>query len=263
MFYTSPIRINVLLLFVLLFLACFNQSVTAQIVNIEDRRIEQDSAGWQSQLDLGGNYTQNSSKILRLSAGFRVDRTTTKNNQWLLMGNYLMVSVNSRNILNGGFVHLRHGLKLTERISWEAFTQLQYDENINLDLRWLLGTGPRLRLLAGDGGHVYLGILYMHEYDELRNVTTTFNDHRLSTYISLNWQLAPSINFSNTSYYQPRLIKFDKGRIASNSTLQFDFSKKLSFTTRFNLTFDNRIHEVFPEVPEVTFLWQNGLRWRF
>ncbi|PHI21958.1 hypothetical protein CEQ90_01335 [Lewinellaceae bacterium SD302] len=234
-----------------------------QIVNIEDRRVERDSSDWYGQLDLGGNFTRNSSEVLSIDGGLRLDRVTKSHNQLLFLVNYRMVRAGGNNFLNAGFLHLRYGLRLSKKLEWELFTQLQYDEKIRLSLRWLLGAGPRLRLAEGDKGNVFVGLLYMYEYDELRNAAISFRDHRLSTYLSLNWQLSERATVANITYFQPRLIDFDQSRLSSSTRLSVGLTDRLGFTSNFNMTYDARINNVFPEVPDLTFSWRNGLRLQF
>lgn len=234
-------------------------SLFSQIVNIEDRRFNRDTSSWFGQLDLGGSYTRNSNKVLTLNGGLRLDRHLQKSDI-LLLFDYRMVQAGGSNFLNAGFGHLRYGYQLSSKVSWESFTQVQYDEKLRLSLRWLIGTGPRIRVLNSKNSKVFLGILYMYEYDELSNANITFRDHRLSSYLSISAAISGDITLSNTTYYQPRLLAFDRPRISSASTLSFQFSNRLSFTTKFNLTHDVRVNEVFSEVPRTAFNWLNGLR---
>lgn len=233
-----------------------------QIVNIEDRRAKLDTIGWFGQLDLGGQYTRKATEVLTLNGGFRLDRLAEKNH-WLLLGDYRVVRANGNNFLNAAFGHLRYGVVLGPNWEWEVFTQLQYDERIRLSLRSLLGTGPRLRLVEGKRGDLFLGIIYMFEYDELSNDDRVFRDHRISSYLSLHWSFPGGARLANITYYQPRLPNFNRTRISTSTTLAMPLGKRLSFTTRFNLTYDARINQLFVEVPKSTFVWSNGLRWKF
>jgi len=238
------------------FLCC---CLRGQIVNIEDRRFTRDTTGWFGQLDLGGQWTRNVNAVLTVNGIFRLDRVSKQQN-WLLLADYRMVRAEGSNFLNAGFGHLRQGIRINDRWQWENFTQVQYDEKLRLNLRWLIGTGLRWQLVDGKIGRAFLGTLYMFEYDELRNFDLKFRDHRLSSYLSMFLQLSPTTGLSNTTYYQPRLPDFNQTRISSATTLTVGISKKLSFTSRFNLTHDARINRVFPELPKTTYVWTNGLR---
>jgi hypothetical protein len=249
------------LIFLLLLLG--HSELLGQIVNIEDRRLDYDSSGWFGQLDLGGNYTRNSNEVLSINGGIRLDRVAKNDDQWLFIIDYRVVRANGNNFLNAGFSHFRYGKPINDWIQWETFSQVQYDQKIQLSLRWLLGSGPRIKLVEGEEGAVFFGLLYMYEYDELSNIALTFRDHRLSSYLSLAWKVSPNFSVNNITYYQPRLTQFNQTRLSSSTNLVVGLTKKLKFTTRFNMTYDARINDVFPEVPELTFNWVNGLRLGF
>lgn len=250
------------ILFAGLGLLFFNLTLQAQIVNIEDRRKTLDTIGWFGQLDLGGRYTRNSSEFLTLNGGLRLDRFNARSHLFFI-ADYQMARSGGDNFLNAGFGHLRYARLVNKQLSWEAFTQLQYDEKLKLNLRFLAGVGPRFQLVSGEQGNISIGALYMYEYDELRQVSQLFHDHRMSTYLSVGYQIGGTTTINNTTYYQPRLWNFDRTRISSVTSIVIKISEKISFTTRFNLTQDARINEVFPEVPKATFSWLNGLRLGF
>lgn len=249
------------LLFYFLSFVCYT-SGSAQIVNIEDRRNSKDTLGWFGQIDLGGNLSRNANEVLTLQGALRVDYFRKKSHLFFI-SDYRMVQANGANFLNASFGHFRISRRLAARLEWEAFSQLQYDEQLRLNLRFLLGCGPRLQLSKGDAFNAFLGVLYMYEHDELQQGESSFYDHRLSNYLSLSWILNKQITLSTISYYQPRLWAFDQSRLSSISNLRFTITRRLQFQTALNLTYDARINAVFPEVPKVTYLWKNGLRFSF
>ncbi|MEM9835967.1 MAG: DUF481 domain-containing protein [Bacteroidota bacterium] len=240
----------------------FCWTISAQIVNIEDRRTNLDTLGWIGRIDLGGRYTRNISEILTLNASLRLDQFGPKHH-WLILANYRTAESNGNRFIDSGYAHLRYDRELSDKWSWEAFTQWQFDQNLKLDARWLLGTGPRFSLSEGSKGSINMGLLYMLEYDDIKDRQLFFTDHRLSAYLSLKWKISPTTTISSTSYYQPRLLNFDLPRINSVTTIAFDISKAFQFTTSFYLTRDARINDLFPEIPSLTYTWSNSLRFNF
>ncbi|MEL6274885.1 MAG: DUF481 domain-containing protein [Bacteroidota bacterium] len=249
-----------LLRFILLLLPF--SAICGQIIDIEDGRMVRDTNGWFGQLDLSGSFTRNTSDILSLGGNFRLDRPVNQNN-WLLMAGYRLTQASGNNFLNAGFSHLRYSRTLTSFLQLEAFTQAQYNEIIRLDLRWLIGVGPKLKLINQEKARLFLGILYMYEHDDLRNADFSFNDHRLSNYLSLAWEIADNLRLTNTTYYQPRLVNFDAARLNTTTNVSIGIGSKFKFTSRFNFTLDERINEAFSEVPGSTFSWNNGLRFQW
>lgn len=236
--------------------------VRAQIVNIEDKRKPLDSLGWFGQLDLTGSLTKNNNTVLTAGGGLRLDRLGKKGNV-LFLSDYRLVQVSGDNALNAGFVHLRYGYELADGWRWESFMQVQYNEQLRLTARFLVGTGMRRRLYKQGSSRAYLGILYMYEYDELADSDIFYRDHRLSSYFTINLRLSDQLRLANTTYYQPRLPDFNLTRVSSVTNLELALSSHLRVTTNFSLTHDARVNRDLPDVPATTFKWVNGVRWVF
>ena len=64
---------------------------------------------------------------------------------------------------NAGFLHFRYNYKLKKNwVRWEAFTQVQFNKANGLRLRFLIGTGPRFKLIQKEKFKTYIGALYMY-----------------------------------------------------------------------------------------------------
>lgn len=248
----------------LLFLSLHGTSVRAQIVNIEDKRRALDTLGWFGQVDLNGTLSKNNTRVLTMGGNVRLDRLGERGNV-LLLADYRLVKVDGNNALNAGFLHARYGYEPpgSDGWRWESFTQVQYNEQLRLNLRFLAGTGLRRRLYRNGSSRAYLGVLYMYEYDELDASSITYRDHRVSSYLTFNWRATPDLTLSGTSYYQPRLFAFDDVRISTVATATLNISRRLRFTSKYSLTHDARVTRDLPDVPATNYNWSNGLRWTF
>ncbi len=238
--------------------------VRAQIVNIEDQRKAIDTLGWVGQVDLGAKLNQNRNQVLTLSGAVRLDRLGKRGNV-LLLADYRLVQVDNNNGLNAGFFHARYGYEPVggDGWRWETFSQIQYNEQLNLSLRFLIGTGIRRRLYRKEKSRGYFGLLYMYEYDELSGSEIFYRDHRLSNYLTFSLKASSNLTLASTTYYQPRLPDFDDTRVSTVLTATVNLSKKLSFNSRFSLTYDGRLNRDVPDVPATTYSWINGIRWNF
>ena len=247
-----------------LLIALLGTCVRAQIVNIEDQRRKLDSLGWFGQLDLSGNLTSNSRRVITAGGNFRLDRLGRRGNV-LLLADYKLVAIDGNNALNAGFLHARYGYEPEGRDGWrwESFSQIQYNEQLRLTLRFLAGTGLRRRLYRVNGSRAYLGVLYMYEYDELSASRITYRDHRLSNYLTFNWRTGKRLTLASTTYYQPRLPDFRDPRVSTVATATVGLTDRLRFTTKFSLTHDARVTRDLPDVPATNYAWTNGLRWVF
>ncbi len=236
--------------------------VRAQLVNIEDQRRGFDTLGWYGQVDLGGTLTRNKNKVLSLNGSVRIDRKGERQ-ALLALADYRLVQVSGSNALNAGFLHFRYAYYLSDRWRWEAFTQIQYNEQLRLGLRTLVGTGPRLKLLARKRNRVYVGVLYMYEYDEVAEGTLIYRDHRLSSYLSFSLYPLPNLTLANTTYYQPVIPDFRQPRLSSITSLSLQLTDRLAFNTKYSITHDALISQGLADVPATTYEWTNGLRYSF
>lgn len=254
--------------FLLLFCLFLTFSGYTQIVNIEDRRSEVgDTVLWLGNMNFGFNLVQNGDAVFTFHGSVNAQYL---HHRHLLLSftQFNLVRVDAQDFVNDGFQHFRYNYRLNDRLTWEAFTQAQYNEKIKLQLRGLLGTGLRLALLPLKHKHrAYLGSLYMYEYNEENEtdeLDTPFvvyrRDHRLSNYIACRFELGDNIVLANTSYYQPLINNFADLRLSSQTAFQIGITEKLRFNTTFTILYDSRVPT---EVNNTIYSWKNGIRWEF
>jgi hypothetical protein len=244
----------------------------AQVVNTEKLRSASDD-GWLAEAGFDFGLTRNKAgQTLRLGSRLRLEYEKDKS-RWMLLGAYNLTQFRNvenpgsvpRNFANNAFGHLRYNYLANDWLTWEAFTQLQYDEIQQIDARLLTGTGPRVKLLRTDSSQLFFGLLYMYEHEESVNVfeipeertlDVVLNDHRLSTYLSGGFQITETFSINHVTYFQPNLEDFfGDFRISSETSLSFKISKKLAFRTYFQLMYDER--PPIP-VPNTMYTLSNG-----
>lgn len=251
------------ILFSLIAFLCY-QSTSAQIVNIEDKRGALiDTSAWLGYIDLKFNLIENGSSIMSINGDVRLEYINGRH-LFLSLSNYSLGRVEGAEFIDQGFQHLRYNYLLKKRLTWEAFTQVQYNEKIKLHLRWLLGIGPRFELFNNQKNRAYLGALYMYEYNEesidLVGQENFHRDHRVSTYLSFGIQPHSHITIAGTTYFQPVLHDFSDIRISSQTSLNFAISNHWAFSSAFSITYDS---DVPKGVVHTIYQWTNGLRWNF
>ena len=124
-----------------------------------------------------------------------------------------------------------------------------------------MGTGPRFKLSTMENYKFYIGTLLMYEYESLNDRTTPIQrDFRGSTYFSFSLYPTEALSFSSTTYYQPRLDKFNDYRISSQSTMSISVFEKIAFLVNYTFTFDT-----FPAVgvPKSQYELTMGLGYSF
>jgi len=232
----------------------------AQIVNIEDKRANRaDTVAWHGRLNIGFNLADNGSTVVTFKGGINLEHVN--NRHWFLsLTNYNLVQVEQQDFINDGFQHFRYNYQINSILTYEAFTQAQYNEKLKLRLRWLMGSGLRFTVLNQEKHKVFLGLTYMYEFNRESEPEKEFRDHRMSTYLSINVKPFKNAKLSNTTYYQPVLNNLKDLRLSSQTALVINLTKKLLFTTIFNITYDSRVPE---SVTNTFYSFRNGVRFNF
>ncbi len=239
-------------------------SATSQIVNIEKQRNNTpDSIHWTGNIKLGFNLVENNKTIITVNGDMRHDFTKNRH-LFLSISKYNLGKVDNEDFLNDGFQHFRYNYKINDWLVWEAFTQIQYNERINLKMRWLAGSGPRFKLLNEDRYQLFFGTMYMYEYDKEvqgeEDDLIIHNDNRVSSYLAISLQPLDNLQFNSSSYYQPVLSDLSDLRLSSESNLLIKVTERLKFSSTFSIVYDSRTPE---GVPNTTYRFSNGVRWEF
>lgn len=255
---------HIKILYLIIILVGLRSTIAAQIVNIESKRkqLATDTTGWFGSMDLGFNLNKNSSTVLNLTGNAQIDYLHGKS-RWISLTNYRVIRADGAAFINTGFQHLRYNQSLSEKVTGEVFVQAQYNEKLRLRFRGLVGFGPRFRLVNNDKGTLFLGTHYMYQYEEINDAEQVYRDHRLSSYLSINYRFNDIVRLQNTSYYQPLLTDLSIARLSSQTIVEAKLTTRLAFTSRFNISIDNRLSESTEGVPVAIYSFLNGLKWRF
>lgn len=236
----------------------------AQIVNIERQRVVSDSAGWLGQVGLNFSGQKNTVSFLHISTTGVVEYKSKNTKDLLLLLTELsFLSAEGLKFSNTGFGHLRYNRKIGNSIRWEAFTQIQYNSITKINLRGLLGTGPRFKLTPYERAKFYLGLALMYEYEESQDFETHLTYHkdfRMSSYLSFTLKPEEDVLFASTFYAQPLLNHFADYRITSESSLSLKVTTKLTLNSTFRYSYDTN-----PPlgIPKANFNFANGLEVKF
>lgn len=234
--------------------------LTAQIVNIEDKRSTfKDSIQLVEQLELGLNLTKNKTEVFSMNGKAQIE-FTYYNKLLISITNFNFVKAGDQNFINEGFQHLRYNSKINDWLTFELFGQVQYNERANIAIRALGGTGLRYQILKDRRDKIFLGTSYMYEFEEESTENIRHNNHRLNTYLSLSWHPQSNIQIASTSYYQPLFTNLMDYRLSSQTAVIFAFSKHLDFKTTFSIIYDSR---AAVGAPKTIYRFLNSLRYRF
>lgn len=210
----------------------------AQIVNVESLRLKEDSTGFVGSFGGSFDLEKNVDQIFSAEA-FATIQYKKKKNTWLLLGDYSFLKGAEKNLLNEIFGHFRYDRKITNFFRMEAFTQLQTNKVTKIDRRFLVGLGPRINLLSDSTLKIYLGILFMYEYE--KELLTPVIYHRVirnSSYLTVTFKPNKHIKIVSTTFYQPLADQLRDFRILNQESFIFTITKKLSLIIDWNYLYD-------------------------
>ncbi len=269
-------RAGVLLL--LLFMTA--GTAEAQILNIERVRVSRDTTDYwtgRGSLDFS-MFNRNAGKnnpnnYLSLTGKADV-AYISKQHAYMLFNNLNYVLINyasgeERNtVANNGFSHLRVNLFHRRRLSYEIYSQYQYDDARGLNTRLLNGGGLRIALLRSDDVSLYLGSSLMWEHESWRDPEEAGLVHlsdlaKSSNYISTRARISESVSINSIFYFQTGydpLVSSFRHRVSGDIAVTAKITKVLSLRTGFNCTYENQ-----PIVPVTKFIYSitNGIELAF
>lgn len=213
-------------------------NTSAQLVNIEDKRMQSDTTGWLGSIGAALELQKSTTQVTNISANAQLQYKSAKS-LYLLLLNYELLKGEGTTFQKDIFYHLRYNYKVTPRLRWEAFHQLQNNNVTGIRLRFLMGTGPRFKLSGTNKLALYAATAVMYE-NEKETKGARHEDIRSSSYLTLSWRPAAYAEFITTAFYQPLFKEFSDFRILHELKLKFLFTKKFSFFTTWNLLYDSQ-----------------------
>lgn len=247
------------LIFSILVILCLSISLKAQVINIENKRFLNDTNGWIGNIDFNFNVYNNTQQVLQFSNAVRVQYQKNRS-RFILLNDVNFIKAGNTDFANAGYQHFRYNYKIGRWITMEAFTQTQYNPVLKLNFRYLLGAGPRLKLLKKLNARIYIAALYMYEYDDIVGEEINLYEHRISSYLTCSFSLFKSIDLTSTTFYQPNIENASDYRIANDSGLEIHINKHLNFKSSFNMLYDTYQPE---GIPNLVYSFRNGLSIKF
>lgn len=232
------------------FLFLLLPGLNAQIVNIEALRMRTNNQVFKMLGDASFSYNNNdgeSNYTISSSLGATLKSKNT-NHIFFLLGNYSLSRYESQDLQNSWFTHFRYNYQQTETFRWEAFTQGQGNKILDVELRYLIGAGSRLKFVlkkATDkdndtGIRCYIGNASMYEFEKSSTDSPNLYQHRHNAYLSLSVNIPGKLDIINTLYYQPLYRDFGDYRVSNDFSVSFPITKEeLSFYASYNYSFDS------------------------
>lgn len=224
--------------FVIIVLLSFR--LNAQIVNIENKRIYDDTSGWSGSLDANFSAMQNNEMLYNLGFRPRVQYKTRKHYVFFL-SDVSYTGSSTKTYANSGMSHLRYAHRIKNGPwKWENYAQIQYNELLNQKVRALVGTGLRWKFFDKNNTRFFIGTSVFREYEELQTDKVINRSFRWSSYLS--WFIAAKSNWScsATHYIQPNIEDMKDVRYAGQLAFSMKLNRHLDLRLEGNLFHDSK-----------------------
>ncbi|AZQ65326.1 DUF481 domain-containing protein [Flammeovirga pectinis] len=260
---------NCKLYFLIPFLFLSYSSI-GQILNIEKSRLDAgDSSHWVGNISL--TYQLINQQIKTQGGGIKANLAHVgQANDYILIGDISYLNSEGFNLLQNGYVHARAEMMKDHKLSYELFTQIQYDQVKGMQERFLIGGNLRWSVYNKDKNSFVLaaGTFYENEewyWEEYTNdATITTKAHpsifRFNAYFTYRTDINDNVYFNLTTYFQPKYTSIEEFRISGIANLNFRITKNLFFKNSFTLWYDNA-----PYVPidQLNYTLKNGISYNF
>lgn len=229
---------------VLLFAWLYAGSAAAQIVNVQALFNEKTAPqGPSAGVELSADWRTGSTALFSVR-GSLLGQWRADQHIWLgvIRGEYTFAE--GERIVSRVMEHLRYRNQLTDVVAGEAFAQHEYDEFRRLQLRALVGAGPRVTLWSTDTAGLVFGAAMMLEHERLRrneepDAGQTATDLRLSSYLLGRVNLMENIDLIETFYAQPRVTRPSDIRLLNETLFTLKPNERVTVGIGFTLIYDS------------------------
>jgi putative salt-induced outer membrane protein YdiY len=158
-----------------------------------------------------------------------------------------------KDILNNRYMHLRYNYRFADRVRTFHFVQLQANENLFLDRRFLLGSGLRARVLGGSESRLEVGTGLMLEAERLNEGKLSPGEDpstrtvRMANLLVGSGPLGEENQWVTVVYYQPNVEAFEDYRLSGELGLKVQLVSSLQLDVSFNWRHDHRAPEGLEE----------------
>jgi hypothetical protein len=152
--------------------------------------------------------------------------------------------------VNRLFGHARYRYRVMPRLVGEVFTQHETNPGVEQEYRGLAGAGSLFELIERKHARVAWGLAYMLEYERVEDDVVCPPDqpgcaadpglqHRISSYLTANYQLDTNLQLVETLYVQPRVTDpVSDFRLLNDIQIAVLVTKLLSFNTTLSWIYD-------------------------
>ncbi len=233
-------------------------SAQAQIVNVLSKVSRQSEDGVSGELSLSSAYKKGNINLRQFKAGALAHYKAGDHLvSWIGNGRHLKKGTDDSDPINRTFQHIRYRYFSSAWLSAEGFMQYEYDEGRNLQLRTLLGGGPRFSAEVTEDLSVALGMALMIEREIKEGKDIELGDARQyalrsSNYVEVFYKWGETLGLQLTAFYQPLVYAHgdnatkkvgtvgDDRRILLEPALQMKANSYLGMKLAYRYAFNSR-----------------------
>lgn len=225
-----------------LIIISFSSSLTAQIVSLDEPRTKNPKQGIQGDIQLILNYTDNDKKVLQSGTKINLQLNDSLNT-YMFYSDVRLSRTDGVNDINYGRFGAIFNHKAEDRvISAEGLMQYHYDGAKQLKHRYIIGGGPRWKMVDKDGLKLSL-VAYTIYFNEKYESTVDSEKSmaKFSTMLSFSTNLSKTMSIKHNTYYEPDYSNPSDYRIESQTTFQAKFNKKFSYKLHVRLNYESMV----------------------
>lgn len=260
----------------------FTTSIFSQVVNIENRRLGDGTYGFSGAMNL--NFSAQKQKDVLLTFNFRpmlqykfnskkdkeitpsdtsasdstkqhqdsTKRPVSYKHLILLINDLTYTGAKGVTYADFGLSHFRYAYRIKESAwEWESYTQIQYNKLLLQKVRYILGTGLRVKIFdlkakkndyADRQIRTTAGTSLFYEYEETRYTNRPIgydNAVRWNTYLSTYFNFK-HVELTSTTYIQPNLFSFKDVKFSGEYSVLFRVTDPFSIRFSFNHYLDSK-----------------------
>lgn len=239
------------ILFIFLFIV--PSVLSAQILNMEKLRMEQDTAKnllAKAVVGLTANNRSGAEDEPAHLFAFNFDINLMYypgKHAYILVSKFDYLRVNEEGVMNYGYLHGRSNFLRERKFNYETFVQYSFDNARGLDTRWIFGGGLRHDIFKTDKTTLLIGVGGMFETEKWRYPKTDrllqVDMFKSSNYLSLQSAINDYVDLNLVNYYQTGFdgaIEGFRNRFTVSLILNAKLTDKLSLTNSFDLAYEDK-----------------------
>ena len=234
-------------------------------INTEEMRFESLNDGIHNSVGMNLGFEQANVQQFDASSNYRMDYIKN-NNHFFITSNYSNSYSKKKNesvlrYANKGFIHLRFTKKIIKKLFLENYSQIGFNDFLEMKKRSLFGIGIRRKINFSKNLDFYFGSSLMREIENYNFINENNKElYRSSNYYTFKFKFGNDIIFGNTIYHQIDINKLKDQRILYDGDINININEKFSISIDINYRYDSLPHgDLGRSYLEI----KNGLKFKF